>query len=41
MMKHTKTRKSTIGWWLMSIIPILNFYWNWKVSKIVAEHEEE
>jgi len=41
MMKHTKEKKGTFLWWLLAIIPILNLYWAWKVSRLVAEHEEE
>jgi hypothetical protein len=39
-MQHAKIKKATFGWWLLSIIPILNWYWNWKVSKMLVNHEE-
>jgi hypothetical protein len=41
MLTHTKKKKGIVGWWLVGIIPIINFYWVWRVSKILVEHEEE
>lgn len=41
MMRHSKMRHSTFLWFVLSLIPILNLYWNWKCSRLIAEHEEE
>ncbi len=35
-MQFNKTPQSTFLWFLCAIIPVLNLYWLWKVSKIVA-----
>ena len=40
-MKFKKNPESTLKWWLCGLIPIVNYYWIWKVSKIVANLESE
>jgi len=41
MLNHVKKKTATIGWFILAIIPILNFYWTWRVSKLIANHDEE
>lgn len=41
MLDHVKKKTATIGWFILAYVPILNFYWTWRVSKLVANHEEE
>jgi len=40
-MKFNKNPGSTLGWFILSLIPIVGLYWNWKVSKIIANMEFE
>lgn len=40
-MQFKKTPESTLKWFVVAIIPILNLYWLWKVSKIIANAEFE
>ena len=40
-MKFKKNPGTAIGWWVLGIVPILNLYWVWKVSKIIANTEQE
>jgi hypothetical protein len=40
-MKFKKMPGSTFGWFVLSLIPILNFYWSWKLSKVLANAEFE
>lgn len=35
-MKFKKEPSSTLFWFILSLIPILNLYWAWKVSKVLA-----
>lgn len=40
MYKFKNKGGATVGWWLCGWIPILNLYWIWRVSKIIANLEE-
>lgn len=40
MIEHKKVKEGTFLWWLLSLIPVLNLYWNWRVSKLIAGHQE-
>ena len=41
MYKYKKKGGATIGWWFVGVLPILNWYWIYRVSKIIANLEEE
>jgi len=38
--QHTKKKPGTFLWFILSLIPILNLYWYWKVTRVLVEHEE-
>jgi len=40
-MKFKKRPDSTLIWFVVSLIPIVNLYWHWRVSKILANTEVE
>jgi len=40
MMSHSRRKQGTFLWFVLSLIPVLNLYWNWRVSRLIAEHEE-
>jgi len=40
-MKHRKEKDSAVIWFIISLIPILNFYFNWKAAKLIAGHKED
>jgi hypothetical protein len=37
--KHRK-KESTFKWFIISLIPILNLWFLWKVAEIVSAHEK-
>lgn len=41
VMEHRKRKTGTFLWFLMSFIPIVNFYWVWKVTRVMVEHIEK
>jgi hypothetical protein len=40
-MKFKSKPESSLKWFVLAIIPIVNLYWVWKVSKIIANTEYE
>ncbi|MFH1978737.1 MAG: hypothetical protein ABIJ92_05410 [Candidatus Aenigmatarchaeota archaeon] len=40
-MKFKKTPGSTVGWFVLSLIPIANLYFMWKTAKLIANTEYE
>jgi len=39
-MEHRKSKASTLPWFIIALIPILNLYWVWKVTRVLVEHKE-
>ncbi|KXB02629.1 hypothetical protein AKJ45_01090 [candidate division MSBL1 archaeon SCGC-AAA261F19] len=37
---HKNKKGSTVEWFILSIIPILNIYWLWKAAQNVAGHDK-
>lgn len=35
-----KNKATTIGWFILAFIPLANFYWVWRVSKLVSHIED-
>jgi hypothetical protein len=32
---------SKLLWFIVGLIPLVNIYWMWRVSRLIAEHEEK
>lgn len=41
VLEHSANKNSTLVWFVLSLIPIVNLYVLWKIAKIVAHHEEK
>jgi hypothetical protein len=35
-----KTKESTLKWFIIGIIPILDLYFLWKAAELIAAHEK-
>jgi len=40
-MNHRKKPESTLKWFVMGLIPVVNLYVLWKVAKLIANHNFE
>lgn len=40
-MKFKQNPESALKWFVLSLIPIAQLYWRWKVSKVMANLEFE
>ncbi|WP_455278585.1 hypothetical protein [[Eubacterium] cellulosolvens] len=37
---HKKQKNSTLKWFILSLIPIVNIYVAWKMAEIISGHEK-
>jgi hypothetical protein len=37
---HKDKKDSTVKWFIFMLVPILNFYWLWKVAEMISGHEK-
>ena len=41
MDEEEKIRNATLWWFVVFLVPILNFYWVWKASRLIAINERK